>query len=85
MLDSTVTHRTQLVLDSFNAALEEGEAVVLTGGRAEGPARLRDAATVATTVLAARSGAWGVRVHDVAASADAVRVVGRASATLSRR
>ncbi|MBN9800169.1 MULTISPECIES: dihydropteroate synthase [Pseudonocardia] len=58
---------------------------VLTGGRAEGPARLRDAATVATTVLAARSGAWGVRVHDVAASADAVRVVGRASATLSRR
>ena len=25
MLDSTVTHRTQLVLDSFNAALEEGD------------------------------------------------------------
>lgn len=60
-------------------------AEVLTGGRAEGPARLRDAATSATTVLAARSGAWGVRVHDVAASADAVRVAGRAAATLSRR
>ncbi|WP_224391941.1 dihydropteroate synthase [Pseudonocardia sp. ICBG1293] len=60
-------------------------AEVLTGGRAEGPALLRDAATVATTVLAARSGAWAVRVHDVAASADAVRVVGRASATPSPR
>ena len=35
----------------------------------------RDAATVAVTVLAAQAGAWAVRVHDVAASADAVRVV----------
>jgi dihydropteroate synthase len=35
----------------------------------------RDHATVATTVLAARAGAWCVRVHDVAPSADAVRVV----------
>ncbi|MFE1176433.1 dihydropteroate synthase [Streptomyces sp. NPDC058773] len=35
----------------------------------------RDAATLATSVVAARAGAWGVRVHDVAASADAVRVV----------
>ena len=35
----------------------------------------RDDATVATTVLAATAGAWGVRVHDVAGSADAVRVV----------
>ena len=34
----------------------------------------RDSATLAT-VLAARAGAWGVRVHDVAGSADAVRVV----------
>ncbi len=50
---------------------------VLAGGRSDGPARLRDAATVATTVLAAQAGAWGVRVHDVAASADAVRVVAR--------
>ncbi|MFJ9582325.1 dihydropteroate synthase [Streptomyces acidicola] len=39
------------------------------------PATGRDAATLATTVIAARAGAWGVRVHDVAASADAVRVV----------
>jgi dihydropteroate synthase len=35
----------------------------------------RDSATLATSVLAARAGAWGVRVHDVAGSADAVRVV----------
>jgi dihydropteroate synthase len=39
------------------------------------PPRERDEATLATTVLAARAGAWGVRVHDVAGSADAVRVV----------
>ena len=31
----------------------------------------RDDATLATSVLAARAGAWGVRVHDVAGSADA--------------
>jgi dihydropteroate synthase len=35
----------------------------------------RDAASAAVTVLAAQAGAWAVRVHDVAASADAVRVV----------
>jgi dihydropteroate synthase len=35
----------------------------------------RDAATVATTVIAALGGAWGVRVHDAAGSVDAVRVV----------
>jgi dihydropteroate synthase len=39
------------------------------------PAERRDAATLATTVLAAEAGAWGVRVHDAAASADAVRTV----------
>ena len=39
------------------------------------PAAGRDAATAAVTVLAARAGVWGVRVHDVASSADAVRVV----------
>jgi dihydropteroate synthase len=35
----------------------------------------RDAATLATTVLAAEAGVWGVRVHDAAASVDAVRTV----------
>jgi dihydropteroate synthase len=39
------------------------------------PAERRDAATLATTVLAAEAGAWGVRVHDAAASVDAVRTV----------
>lgn len=39
------------------------------------PPRLRDAATLATTVLAAQAGAWGVRVHDVGSSVDAVRTV----------
>jgi dihydropteroate synthase len=39
------------------------------------PAEQRDAASLATTVLAAEAGAWGVRVHDAEASADAVRTV----------
>jgi dihydropteroate synthase len=39
------------------------------------PADGRDAATLATTVLAAEAGVWGVRVHDAAASVDAVRTV----------
>jgi dihydropteroate synthase len=39
------------------------------------PAEDRDAATLATTVLAAEAGIWGVRVHDAAASVDAVRTL----------
>jgi dihydropteroate synthase len=39
------------------------------------PAPGRDDATLATTVMAAQAGAWGVRVHDVAASVDAIRTV----------
>ncbi|TQL21090.1 dihydropteroate synthase [Streptomyces sp. SLBN-134] len=38
------------------------------------PARERDAATAAVSALAARAGAWAVRVHEVRATADAVRV-----------
>jgi dihydropteroate synthase len=38
------------------------------------PVDRRDAATVATTALAASQGAWAVRVHAIRASADAVRV-----------
>jgi dihydropteroate synthase len=34
----------------------------------------RDLATAVTSVLAARAGAWGVRVHDVAATRDALRI-----------
>jgi dihydropteroate synthase len=37
----------------------------------------RDEATVAVTALAAKAGAWGVRVHNVRPNADAVRVVRR--------
>lgn len=48
---------------------------LLAGPDGPRPAAGRDAATAALTVLAAQAGAWAVRVHDVAASADAVRVV----------
>jgi dihydropteroate synthase len=43
-------------------------------GEARAADRRADATTALTSLLAAR-GAWGVRVHDVAGSADAVRVV----------
>jgi dihydropteroate synthase len=39
------------------------------------PVEGREAATLALTVIAAEAGAWGVRVHDPAASVDAVRTV----------
>ncbi|MBV9023415.1 MAG: dihydropteroate synthase [Streptomycetaceae bacterium] len=38
------------------------------------PARERDAATAAVSAIAAREGAWAVRVHEVRPSVDAVRV-----------
>jgi dihydropteroate synthase len=38
------------------------------------PARERDAATAAVSAIAAQAGAWAVRVHEVRATADAVRV-----------
>ncbi|MDG4804288.1 dihydropteroate synthase [Micromonospora sp. WMMD980] len=38
------------------------------------PAAGREAATVATSVLAVAAGAWGLRVHDVRATADALAV-----------
>jgi dihydropteroate synthase len=41
------------------------------------PAAERDGATAAVTALAAAAGAWCVRVHAVAANADAVRVAAR--------
>lgn len=51
-----------------------GALLAAPDGRPRPPGR-RDGATLASSVLAARAGAWGVRVHDVAGSADAVRVV----------
>ena len=41
------------------------------------PMALRDAATTAITAIAAWNNVWGVRVHDVQASSDTVRVVAR--------
>jgi dihydropteroate synthase len=38
------------------------------------PVDQREAATLATTVLAVAAGVWGVRVHDVRASVDAIKV-----------
>jgi dihydropteroate synthase len=38
------------------------------------PVHEREAATLATTVLAVAAGVWGVRVHDVRASVDAIKV-----------
>jgi dihydropteroate synthase len=55
-----------------------GAALAAPDGTAR-PARERDAATAAVTVLAAQAGAWAVRVHDVGPSADAVRVVAAAA------
>ena len=49
--------------------LAEGDELRPTDGR--------DDATAAITTVAAQAGAWCVRVHEPAASADAVRVVAR--------
>ncbi|MBT2369042.1 dihydropteroate synthase [Streptomyces sp. ISL-10] len=47
---------------------------VLAKEGAAPPARERDAATAAVSAIAAHEGAWAVRVHEVRATADAVRV-----------
>ena len=46
----------------------------LLGGGAEVTVDRRDLATAVTSVLAAQAGVWGVRVHDVAATVDALDV-----------
>ncbi|WP_329119147.1 dihydropteroate synthase [Streptomyces sp. NBC_01465] len=48
--------------------------VLAQTGEAPPPARERDAATAAISAIAAHEGAWAVRVHEVRATADAVRV-----------
>ncbi len=48
---------------------------LLATGDGPRPTDRREAASLATAVLAAHAGAWAVRVHDVAPAADAVRVV----------
>ncbi|MDK1472309.1 dihydropteroate synthase [Streptomyces sp. 549] len=69
--------RTELELPMLVAASRKRflGRVLADDGRTPPPARERDAATAAVTALAAQSGAWAVRVHEVRASADAVRVV----------
>lgn len=56
---------------------------LLRGPDGLAPPEARDEATVAVTALAAAAGAWCVRVHEVAGSADAVRVA--AAWTAARR
>ncbi|MFI8290702.1 dihydropteroate synthase [Streptomyces sp. NPDC085614] len=48
--------------------------VLTREGAGPPPARERDAATAAVSAIAAHEGAWAVRVHEVRATADAVRV-----------
>ncbi|MFE3328294.1 dihydropteroate synthase [Streptomyces sp. NPDC059176] len=48
--------------------------VLADGAETPPPARERDAATAAVSAIAAHEGAWAVRVHEVRATADAVRV-----------
>lgn len=57
---------------------------VLDDVQRTGSAVDRDAATAAVTALAAAAGAWAVRVHDVPASRDAVRVVARIAGVARR-
>lgn len=61
----------------FLGALLAGPAAEDGAAAAPRPADQRDDATAAVTALAAAAGAWGVRVHAVRASADAVRVAAR--------
>jgi dihydropteroate synthase len=50
---------------------------LLAAGDEPRPPRERDHASSAITALVAAGGAWGVRVHDVTADVDAVRVAAR--------
>lgn len=54
---------------------------LLADGDEPRPVVDRDDATSAITALVAAAGAWGVRVHEVRASADAVRVAAAVAAT----
>lgn len=76
------------LLNSLSAFVDLGLPVLLGASRKRFLARVvsrdedglrqpaeRDAATLATSVMAAQTGAWGVRVHEVKNTVDAVRVV----------
>jgi dihydropteroate synthase len=47
---------------------------LLADERGPRPVDQREAATIATTLLALQAGAWGVRVHDVRGNVDAIKV-----------
>jgi dihydropteroate synthase len=61
-----------------------GAVLAAADGQPREPAG-RDSATAATTALAARAGAWGVRVHEVAGSVDAARVAAAVGPTGRRQ
>lgn len=63
------TSRKRFLAETLAAAEGDGADAALVG-----EAR-RDLATAVTSVLAARAGAWAVRVHDVAATRDALAVL----------
>lgn len=58
----------------FGASRKSYLGSLLADARGPRPVDERAAATVATTLLAIDAGAWGVRVHDVRANVDAIRV-----------
>ncbi len=62
------TSRKRFLLDALSADTDA------TAGAAEIDERRRDLATAVTSVLAAQAGVWAVRVHDVTATRDALRV-----------
>jgi dihydropteroate synthase len=61
------TSRKRFLAETLAAADGMGEAAGVDERR-------RDLATAVTSVLAAQAGAWGVRVHDVASTVDALRI-----------
>ncbi|WP_018831171.1 dihydropteroate synthase [Salinispora tropica] len=58
----------------FAASRKSHLGALLAADGAPRPTEGREVATVATSVLAVAAGAWGVRVHDVQATADALAV-----------
>lgn len=75
-------HHNWELLANIDEVLEIGPRVLIGASRKrflgalldDRPADGRDVATAAISALAAMRGVWGVRVHDVAASVDAVKV-----------
>lgn len=67
------TSRKRFLADTL-AAAGASDAATGTDATASVDERRRDLATAVTSALASRAGAWGVRVHDVAATRDALAV-----------